>query len=190
MAATMVRPPRRGPRALRHVSLELAGEAARLAGEVGGAASAVLLGYGVEPLAEPLAQAGAAEVLLADAPELGQYTTEAYAWVLARAIRERQPWAVLLPATSFGRDLAPRVAARLGLGLTADCLGLELGREGALLQLKPAFGGQLRLSSAAPYPRWLPCAPACCPITPRIPREPRTSQASISPACPDRAVGG
>ena len=60
-----------GTPCLRHVSLELAGEAARLAGEVGGAASAVLLGYGVEPLAEPLAQAGAAEVLLADAPKTG-----------------------------------------------------------------------------------------------------------------------
>jgi electron transfer flavoprotein alpha subunit len=63
--------------------------------------------------------------------------------VLARAIEVRRPWAVLLPATSFGRDLAPRVAARLGIGLTGDCLGVEIDRDGHLQQMKPAFGGQV-----------------------------------------------
>jgi electron transfer flavoprotein alpha subunit len=123
--------------------LELTGEAARVASEVDGAPVGVLIGHGVGPLVDDLAQAGASTVLLADAPELAPYSVETYAWLLARAIERRGPWAVLLPATSFGRDLAPRVAARLGLGLTADCLGLEVDREGRLLQLKPAFGGQV-----------------------------------------------
>lgn len=128
---------------LRGVSLELVGEARRLASLAGGEAVAVLVGRGVEAWIEETAQNGANRVLVADAPELATYSAESYAWVLAREIEERQPWAVLLPATSFGRDLAPRVAARLGLGLTGDCVGLELDPEGELLQLKPAFGGQV-----------------------------------------------
>lgn len=128
---------------LRPVSLELASEAARVASLIGGEAAAVLMGHGVGPLAELLAQHGASTVFLAEDPALAEYTAETYAWVLARAIRQYQPWAVLLPATSFGRDLAPRVAARLGLGLTGDCLGLEVDDQGRLLQLKPAFGGQV-----------------------------------------------
>jgi electron transfer flavoprotein alpha subunit len=128
---------------LRRVSLELASEAARLASFTGGRAVCVLLGHGVEPLAGELAAYGASRVLLADSPALALYAAETYAWVLSRAIEKRKPWAVLLPATSFGRDLAPRVAARLGLGLTGDCTGLELDAEGHLLQIKPAFGGQV-----------------------------------------------
>jgi len=128
---------------LRPVSLELASKAVRLASEVGGEAVAVLMGYQVESLTQQLAACGASIVLLADDPALASYTTEASAWVLAEAIKARHPWAVLLPATSFGSDLAPRVAARLGLGLTGDCLGLEVSSEGYLLHLKPAFGGQV-----------------------------------------------
>ena len=63
--------------------------------------------------------------------------------MLAEAIRARKPWAVLLPATVNGRDLAPRVAARLGLGLTGDCIGLEVDQRERLVQLKPAFGGSI-----------------------------------------------
>ncbi|HEX9989844.1 MAG TPA: FAD-binding protein [Chloroflexia bacterium] len=128
---------------LRRVSLELASGAARLASLTGGHATSVLLGHGVEPLADALATYGTSRVLLADNPGLALYAAETYAWVLSRAIEKYQPWAVLLPATSFGRDLAPRVAARLGLGLTGDCTGLEIDAEGGLLQIKPAFGGQV-----------------------------------------------
>lgn len=131
------------PPSLRPVSLELAGEAAQVASRIDGEGVAVLMGHKVGSLTQPLAQHGASTVLLADDPALEHYTAETYAWVLAQAIRQYQPWAVLLPATSFGRDLAPRVAARLGLGLTGDCLGLEVDDQGRLLQLKPAFGGQV-----------------------------------------------
>lgn len=128
---------------LRRVSLELAGKAARIASLVGGEAVSVLMGNGVAPLVDELACYGTRSVYLADDKRLEPYNVETYAWILSRAIEQRKPWAVLLPATSFGQDLAPRVAARLGLGLTADCLGLEIDMEGRLLQLKPAFGGQV-----------------------------------------------
>lgn len=128
---------------LRPVSLELVSQAAALASGMEGEAGAVLLGHSVEGFVPDLAQHGASVVFLADAPELSPYTAETYSWVLARQIERRKPWAVLLPATSFGSDLAPRVAAQLGLGLTGDCVGLEIDHAGRLLQLKPAFGGQV-----------------------------------------------
>jgi electron transfer flavoprotein alpha subunit len=129
---------------VRRVSLELTGEAARLAALVGGEAVGVLIGAeGVAARADDISRHGAGRVLVASDARLDSRTAEAHAWVLARAIEQRRPWAVLLPATSYGRDLAPRVAARLGLGLTADCLGFELDEGGRLLQLKPAFGGQV-----------------------------------------------
>lgn len=128
---------------LRRISFELISEAAKLAERTGGETVAVLMGRGVGSLAPQLAQAGATKVMLAEHEALAWYAVETYAWVLARAIRQHRPWAVVLPATSFGRDLAPRVAARLGLGLTGDCIGVELNAEGQLLQMKPAFGGQV-----------------------------------------------
>ncbi len=129
---------------LRPVSVELLDEAARLASEIGGEAVAVAIGseIGAGVVAE-LGRHGADQVLLADDPRLRFMDVESYAWVLSRAMEERKPWAVLVPATSFGRDVAARVAARLGLGLTGDCIGFEVDREGHLLGLKPAFGGQV-----------------------------------------------
>ena len=62
---------------------------------------------------------------------------------LSESIQQLKPHTVLIPSTANGRDYAPRVAARLGLGLTADCVGLDLGERGELIQLKPAFGGQI-----------------------------------------------
>ena len=141
--AETLRPDEGEPATLRLVSLELAGEAARISAEAGGAAAGVLIGHAVEPLAQTLSENGTVRVYLADSPDLKLYTAETYAWVLARAIEQYKPWAVLLPATSFGRDLAPRIAARLGLGLTGDCIGLEVDDQSRLLQLKPAFGGQV-----------------------------------------------
>jgi electron transfer flavoprotein alpha subunit len=132
------------PARFRRVSLELVSEAARLASQLGGEAVCVVMGSGISDAhLEELARHGAQRVLPADDPRLAVYNPETYAWVLAEAILAHKPWAVILPATSFGRDFGPRVAARLGLGLTGDCLGLEIDAEGRLLQLKPAFGGQV-----------------------------------------------
>ena len=83
---------------------------------------------------------------------LQTYSTSAYTAVLTRVIADRQPFAVLLASTPNGRDLAARASARLNLGLTGDCIGLDVDDAG-LAQLKPAFGGNI----VAPiYSRTLP----------------------------------
>jgi electron transfer flavoprotein alpha subunit len=86
---------------------------------------------------------GADTVYLVDDDRLAHYETERYTAIVANLIRRSQPFAVLFPSTPNGRDLAPRVAARLQVGLTGDCVGLELDAEGRLVQLKPAFGGNI-----------------------------------------------
>src|SRR5262245_27821436 len=131
-----------GPNGPRAITRELLAKAAALAGPLGARVEVLLLGSGEEH-ASALAAAGADRVLVADASGLDPYTTEAHAGVLADAIREREPRLVLLGSTARGRDLAPRVAARLGLGLTGDAIDLDVDEEGRVRQLKPAFGGTI-----------------------------------------------
>ncbi len=128
---------------VRSVTLELLGRAAELADKTGGETVAFVLGDDVEPLIAPLTAAGADRIRLAQSSSLAYYATEPYAAILAEAIQRERPFAVLLGSTDNGRDLAPRVAARLGLGLTGDCIGLEIDTQGRLLQMKPAFGGSV-----------------------------------------------
>jgi electron transfer flavoprotein alpha subunit len=129
--------------AVRRVTLELLATARRLAAERGEAVAAVLLGHDVARHVELLAAHGADRVLLADDARLASYATEPYAAVLAAAIAAESPSAVLVPSTYVGRDLAPRVAGRLGLGLTGDCIDLSIDAAGRLVQWKPAFGGNV-----------------------------------------------
>ncbi len=126
---------------VRPVTLELLGRARELALTLETTVEAVLIGSGSESHIRELTAYGADRVYVADAPHLALYDTEAYAAVLASALQEQSPFAALLPSTANGRDLAARVAGRLGLGLTGDCVGIEIDREGRLSQLKPAFGG-------------------------------------------------
>ena len=128
---------------LRPVTFELLAKGAELAHRLGSSLDAVLIGSGVGNQTDVLARYGAQRVLLADAPQLADYDTDWYAAILADAIRARQPGIVLLPSTTIGRDLAPRVAARLSIGLTGDCVDLDLAPDGQLLQYKPAFGGSV-----------------------------------------------
>jgi electron transfer flavoprotein alpha subunit len=123
-------------------SFELLGKGAELAAELGGELAAVLIGGpAVRQHVATLASYGAGRVYLAADERLADYQVEPYTALLAELVRQRAPRAVLFAATGRGRDLAPRLAARLGLGLTADCVGLELDAEQRLVQLKPAFGG-------------------------------------------------
>lgn len=82
-------------------------------------------------------------VLSIEADELAQYTTEPYAQAITQVIHERKPSILLIGATSIGRDLGPRLSARIGTGLTADCTGLDISEDGDLLMTRPAFGGNL-----------------------------------------------
>jgi len=138
---------------VRRVSLELLGKAAELAATRGTETVAVLIGHQLDGHVGLLGQAGADRVLLVDDPALATYGTESYASVLSHLIGARAPAVVLVPSTYAGRDLAPRVAARLGLGLTGDCIDLSLDEAGHLVQWKPAFGGNVVapiLSSTSP----------------------------------------
>ncbi len=139
---------------IRPVTFEMLGRSVELADALGTNVEALLLGSGVSQHAGELAAHGADVVRTADDARLAGYDTRTYAHVLARAIEERRPYAVLFGSTVIGRDLAARLAARLGLGLTGDCVGLEIDDEGRLVQLKPAFGGNIVapiLSKTVPY---------------------------------------
>ena len=129
---------------IQKVALELVATAKKLAAARGAETTAVLLGSGVAKLADALVAAGADRVLVADHELLARYTTDAYAKVLSDLVAERKPEILLVGASYLGRDLGPRVAARLGTGLTADCTGLEIDAEsGNLMMTRPAFGGNL-----------------------------------------------
>jgi electron transfer flavoprotein alpha subunit len=128
---------------VRPVTLELLGEGLSLAQRLGSELAVVLLGKDVAGLAGELAAFGADRVYVAEDARLEHYDTELYTGVLADAIQRLKPYIVLLPSTANGRDLAPRIAGRLQLGLTGDCIGFDLNEKDLLIQLKPAFGGNI-----------------------------------------------
>ncbi|SDF81673.1 electron transfer flavoprotein alpha subunit apoprotein [Thermoanaerobacter thermohydrosulfuricus] len=138
---------------LMNVSLEILGEARKLADKKGVKACAVLVGYGVKGLADELIKYGADVVYVIDNPLLKNYTTEGYAKVIADLVNELKPEVILYGATYIGRDLAPRIASRLHTGLTADCTGLDIDENGLLLQIRPAFGGNLIATIICPERR-------------------------------------
>lgn len=139
---------------LQQVAVELLGEGRKLAGEIGCDLCAILCGSGVESLAEELFEYGADQVYYADAPELKQYTTDAYTKVIYEAIGKYKPEIVLLGATHIGRDLGPCLAVKCGTGLTADCTKLEIDPETkGIMQTRPAFGGNLMATIVCPSHR-------------------------------------
>jgi electron transfer flavoprotein alpha subunit len=138
----------------RRGTFELLGEGRRLADKLGVELAAVLLGHRIEGMAGDLIAHGADRVYLAQDPVLGHYRTGPYADVLSGLINRHKPEIVLISATPQGRDLAPRVAARLSAGLTADCTGLDIAEsERLLVQTRPAFGGNLMATIVSRYAR-------------------------------------
>ncbi len=128
---------------IQNVAFELLGKARELAASTGEKVVAILPGDGVKELAPLCIAHGADEVLVIDSQHLHDYTTEAYAQAVDAMIQKHKPSVVLFGATTIGRDLAPRLSARVGTGLTADCTGLEIAEDGDLLMTRPAFGGNL-----------------------------------------------
>ena len=132
------------------VSLELIGKAR----ELGGPVTAVLPGSNMGHLAGELIAHGADRVVVIDDPALAVYTTEYFTQALCAAVNSYPPDILLIGATAIGRDLGPRVAARLHTGLTADCTGLEIDPDsGNLLMTRPAFGGNLMATIICPEHR-------------------------------------
>ena len=144
------------------IALELIGKGKDLAETLGTEVTAVLVGSNVKGLADELAEYGADKVIVVDDPELKEYRTEPYAHALASVIREFKPEIFLVGATAIGRDLGPRVSARIHTGLTADCTQLEIGdfpinpipgreqKHNQLLMTRPAFGGNTIATIACP----------------------------------------
>ena len=125
------------------VSYELIGKARDLADALGQDVVAVLMGSNIADAANDLAKAGADKVIYVDDAMLAEYVTEPYAKALTAVIKANDPEIVIF-ASSIGRDLAPRVSARIHTGLTADCTKLEINEETKLLEMtRPAFGGNI-----------------------------------------------
>ncbi len=145
------------------IAFELLGKAKDLAKDLNTEVTAVVLGSGIKVLADPLAEYGADKVIVVDDPELEVYRTEPYTHALASVINEYKPEIMLVGATAIGRDLGPRVSARVQTGLTADCTVLEIGDfndvmakttlPNQLLMTRPAFGGNTIATIACPYNR-------------------------------------
>lgn len=111
------------------VTMELLGEATKLAGELGEKVYAVLMGDQIKDRAQSLIEGGADGVVVVEDAMLAEYVTEPYAKALTAVIKNYDPNIVLFGATSIGRDLAPRVAARVHTGLTADCTRLDVNMD-------------------------------------------------------------
>ena len=145
------------------IAYELLGKAKDLAKDLDTDVTAVLLGSGVMGLADGLAEYGADKVIVVEDKELEVYRTEPYAHALSSVINEYKPEIMLVGATAIGRDLGPRVSARVATGLTADCTVLEIGDftdmatkevlPKQLLMTRPAFGGNTIATIACPYNR-------------------------------------
>lgn len=125
------------------VAFELIGKARELADSLNEKVVALFPGCGIKAQAQTLIEAGADQVIVMDAPELKDYLTEQYSQAIHQAIMHFMPSIVLIGATTIGRDLGPRLSARLETGLTADCTKLEISEEGELMMTRPAFGGNL-----------------------------------------------
>ncbi|HHE41704.1 MAG TPA: electron transfer flavoprotein subunit alpha/FixB family protein [Dehalococcoidia bacterium] len=125
------------------VSYELLGKGTELASQLGIEVSAVVLGNNLGDEVNELFYYGAQKVYYCDHPKLADFDLLNYKHNIVRIINDVKPETVLFGATHLGRSLAPRIAAALGTGLTADCTALEIGDEGNLVQIRPAFSGNI-----------------------------------------------
>jgi electron transfer flavoprotein alpha subunit len=126
---------------LRRPTLEAVSEARRIADSRTARVVTVLVGSSVATLAEELGHYGADKVWVFDDPALKDYATESYARALVKAIEEEKPSVVLIPFTATGKDLAPRVAAKVGAGLVSDVVALSI-KDGRLTARKPQYSGK------------------------------------------------
>jgi electron transfer flavoprotein alpha subunit len=172
---------------IKAVSLEALSCGRRLADDLGGRLVAVVVGSGGREPAGELASYGADEVLLLDSLRLVEYNTELYVEALSGLIRDETPEIFLCGATLTGRDLAPRLAARLGAGLVSECTGLAIEKDGRLSATRLTHGGMI--SSTFFYPasvtRMATVKPGIMPIS----RKNTTREAEIRTVVPALELG-
>ncbi|WP_413926925.1 electron transfer flavoprotein subunit alpha/FixB family protein [Clostridioides sp. ES-W-0017-02] len=136
------------------VTIELIGEGRKLADQLGKELAVVIAGYEVEKEVKELLHYSVDKAYYINDPLLKDFTTDGYAISIAGLIEEKKPEVVLVGATSIGRDIAPRIAGKVGTGLTADCTKLEIdSTDNKLLQTRPAFGGNLMATIVCPKNR-------------------------------------
>ena len=128
---------------IHQVSFELLGKGRELADRLGVELNAVLLGWQMGDKADELVYRGADNVFLYDHPSLQDFDVVRYGRNIVKLVRETRPDIFLIGATRIGRTLAPRIAAALRTGLTADCIDLDLDSDGNLIQIRPAFSGNI-----------------------------------------------
>ncbi len=137
---------------IRSITFELLTAAKRLSGELGCKVALVIIGQDNKKYFEEFNKYGAEIIYNIEDSSFTHYDTQNYAQILIALTKKYKPEAILYPSTYMGRDLAPRVASKLGCGLTADCTALSV-KEGVLVQSRPAFGGNIMADIICPNTR-------------------------------------
>ena len=164
---------------LHRVTFELCGKARELAKVTGHPIYALLIGHNVAECAKQLQHYGVDKIFLYDHPELDHFRIEPYTAAFFDFIEKVKPSSILVGATGLGRQLAPRVAARCRTGLTADCTVLEMKENTDLVQIRPAFGGNIMAQIVTPNTR-----PQFCTVRYKVFAEPKPSEAPTGEVVP------
>ncbi len=164
---------------IHRVTYELCGKARELASVTGHPVYALLIGYGVEDAAKDLLRYGVDKVFVYDDEALAEFRIEPYTAAFCDLIEKYRPSSILVGATNLGRQLAPRVAARCRSGLTADCTVLEMKENTDLVQIRPAFGGNIMAQIVSPNTR-----PQFCTARYKVFSEPKPSDTASGEIVP------
>ena len=156
---------------LHRVTFELCGKAKELAQVTGHPVYALLIGHKTEEAAKKLLHYGVDKVFVYDHEELADFRIEPYTAAFCDFIEKEKPSSILVGATNLGRQLAPRVAARCRTGLTADCTVLQMKENSDLVQIRPAFGGNIMAQIVTPHTR-----PQFCTVRYKVFSEPKPSE--------------
>lgn len=156
---------------IHRVTFELCGKARELAAVTGHPVYALLIGHNTDSCAEELLHYGVDKVFVYDHAEFADFRIEPYTAAFCDFIEKEKPSSILVGATNLGRQLAPRVAARCRTGLTADCTVLEMKENTDLVQIRPAFGGNIMAQIVTPHTR-----PQFCTVRYKVFSEPKPSE--------------
>ncbi len=164
---------------IHRVTFELCGKAKELAAVTGHPVYALIIGHHVNTCAEVLLHYGVDKVFVYDHAEFADFRIEPYTAAFCDFIEKEMPSSILVGATNLGRQLAPRVAARCRTGLTADCTVLEMKENTDLVQIRPAFGGNIMAQIVTPNTR-----PQFCTARYKVFSEPKPTDASAGQIVP------
>ena len=156
---------------IHRVTFELCGKAQELAAVTGHPVYALVIGHNVADCAETLRHYGVDKVFVYDHKAFADFRIEPYTDAFCDFIEKEKPSSILVGATNLGRQLAPRVAARCRTGLTADCTVLEMKENTDLVQIRPAFGGNIMAQIVTPNTR-----PQFCTVRYKVFAEPKPTE--------------